>query len=101
MTEVPTFEAAVAELETILRCLEDGSTSLDDCLAQYERGVGLLKQCYAQLAAAEQKITVLAGLDADGKPVLAPFEHAASDGAADGHRRRSARPRLNDGSGLY
>jgi exodeoxyribonuclease VII small subunit len=101
MTEAPTFEAALTELEKVLRCLEDGSTSLDDCLAQYERGVGLLKHCYAQLAAAEQKITVLAGLDADGKPVLQPFDHAASDGAGDGAKRRPPPRRVGDGSGLY
>ena len=50
------FEQALAELERILRDLEDGTTSLEDALARYERGVGLLKQCYAQLRDAEQRI---------------------------------------------
>ncbi|OWK45292.1 exodeoxyribonuclease VII small subunit [Fimbriiglobus ruber] len=72
------FEQALGELERILRDLEDGTTTLEDALARYERGVGLLKQCYAQLRDAEQKIRQLSGLTEDGKPELKPFEHTAA-----------------------
>ncbi len=75
-----TFEAALAELETVLRELESDTTSLDDALAKYERGVGLLRQCYGQLKNAEQKIMQLTGTNADGTPVLEPFEHTAAIG---------------------
>ena len=44
------FEQALAELEAILRELEDGTTNLEDSLARYERGVGLLRQCYCSIA---------------------------------------------------
>ena len=101
MSEAPSFEAAVAELEQILRALEDGSTSLEESLARYERGVGLLKHCYAQLQSAEQRISLLAGLGEDGKPVLEPFDHTASDLPPDGPKRRPPRPKLKDSSGLY
>jgi exodeoxyribonuclease VII small subunit len=100
MTEGPSFEQALAELEQILRDLEDGTTTLEESLARYERGVGLLKTCYAQLQAAEQRITLLTGVDADGKPALQPFDHAASDAAADG-KRRPVRRGPRDNSGLY
>lgn len=100
MSESPSFEQALAELEQIVRDLEDGTTTLEESLARYERGVGLLKGCYAQLRAAEQKIAMLAGLDGEGKPVLQPFEHAASDAVpGDGNRRPRSKPR--DNSGLY
>jgi exodeoxyribonuclease VII small subunit len=100
MSESPSFEEALAELEQIVRDLEDGTTTLEQSLARYERGVGLLKGCYTQLRAAEQRIALLAGLDGDGKPLLQPFDHAASDAvAADGNRR--PRPRPRDNSGLY
>lgn len=99
MSESPSFEEALAELEQIVRDLEDGTTTLEESLARYERGVGLLKGCYAQLQAAEQKIALLAGLDEGGRPLLQPFEHAASDAPADGGRRARSRPR--DNSGLY
>jgi exodeoxyribonuclease VII small subunit len=100
MTEGPTFEQAVAELEQILRDLEDGNTTLEESLARYERGVGLLKSCYAQLQAAEQKIALLAGVGEDGKPVLQPFDHAASDSAV-AEARRPVRTRPKNNSGLY
>lgn len=100
MSESPSFEEALAELEQIVRDLEDGTTTLEESLARYERGVGLLKGCFAQLRAAEQKIALLAGLDGDGKPVLQPFDHASSDSvSADGGRRPRSKPR--DNSGLY
>ena len=72
------FELAMTELEKILRDLEDGTTTLEDALARYERGVGLLRACYAQLRDAEQRIQQLAGVTADGKPDLKPFEHTAA-----------------------
>jgi exodeoxyribonuclease VII small subunit len=72
------FEAALAELEKVLRDLEDGTTTLDDALAKYERGVALVRACHAQLQAAEQKIRLLAGLTDDGKPDLKPFEHTSA-----------------------
>jgi exodeoxyribonuclease VII small subunit len=73
-----TFERALVELEQIVRELEDGQTGLEEALARYETGVGLLKRCYAQLREAEQKILLLTGLDAEGRPVLQPFEHQAT-----------------------
>jgi len=74
----PRFEQALAELEAILRELEDGTITLEDSLARYERGVGLLRQCYAHLRDAEQRVKLLAGLSEDAGPDLKPFEHAAS-----------------------
>ena len=73
-----TFEQALAEVERIVRELEDGQIGLEEALACYETGVGLLKQCYGQLRRAEQRILLLTGLDAEGRPVLQPFEHAAT-----------------------
>ena len=78
MAETPRFEQALAELERVLRDLEDGTTTLDDALARYERGVQLLRTCYGQLKDAEQKIQQLSGLNEVGKPQLQPFEHTAS-----------------------
>ena len=61
----PRFEQALSELERILRDLEDGTTSLEESLARYERGIGLLKHCYGQLRSAEQKIRQLSGVGED------------------------------------
>lgn len=90
------FEQALGELERILRDLEDGTTSLEDALARYERGVGLLKHCYAQLRDAEQRIRQLSGLTEDGKPDLKPFEHTA---AVEKTKPPARRPRPENGHG--
>ena len=55
------FEQALAELESILRQLEDGTTNLETSLASYAHGVGLIRLCYKQLQDAEQKVKLLAG----------------------------------------
>ncbi|MEZ5615134.1 MAG: exodeoxyribonuclease VII small subunit [Rhodocyclaceae bacterium] len=55
----PTFEAALAELETLVQGMETGRLSLEESLAAYQRGAALLKHCQSALAAAEQKIQVL------------------------------------------
>ncbi|MDD5176684.1 MAG: exodeoxyribonuclease VII small subunit [Sterolibacterium sp.] len=54
-----TFEAALAELEAIVRDLEAGQLPLEESLAAYERGAGLLKHCQETLATAERKLLVL------------------------------------------
>ncbi|HYT89374.1 MAG TPA: exodeoxyribonuclease VII small subunit [Gemmataceae bacterium] len=83
-----TFEQALAELEGIVRALEDGQTGLEESLARYERGVGLLKRCYGQLRQAEQRIVLLTGEDGEGQPLTRPFEHAATLDAVQGEPRR-------------
>jgi exodeoxyribonuclease VII small subunit len=75
-----TFEQALGELEKIVRELEDGKTGLEESLARYEKGVGLLRRCYGQLRQVEQRIMELMGQDADGRPLTRPFAHAATVG---------------------
>jgi exodeoxyribonuclease VII small subunit len=91
------FEQALAELEAILRELEDGTTSLEDSLARYERGVGLLRHCYGQLRDAEQKVKLLAGLTEDGGADLKPFEHVPSIESAKAAVRKTAKSTRDSG----
>ena len=53
------FEGAIAELEGIVKKLEDGDLPLDTSLMLYERGVQLSRFCHAQLEQAEKRIEVL------------------------------------------
>ena len=55
----PSFEQARDELEQIVRKLEDGSTSLDEALALWERGEQLHALCRARLDAAEERVAEL------------------------------------------
>ena len=59
------FEAALAELEGIVKALEGGQQKLSDAIAAYERGSALRRHCEAKLAEAEA--TVQAIVAADGK----------------------------------
>jgi len=50
------FEAALRELETIVKRLEDGAVDLDDSIALYGRGQALKAHCESRLTAAEGRL---------------------------------------------
>ena len=53
------FEAAIAELEDIVKKLEEGDLALETSLQLYERGVQLSRFCHSQLEQAEKRIEIL------------------------------------------
>ncbi len=56
-----TFEAALAELQTIIDALEGEQSSLDEATALYERGQALVKRCGELLDRAELRVRQLSG----------------------------------------
>ncbi|WP_284164609.1 exodeoxyribonuclease VII small subunit [Frigidibacter sp. SD6-1] len=62
-----TFEAAMAELEDVVRKLESGNVELEKSIALYERGAALKAHCEAKLKAAEERVEKIT-LNADGIP---------------------------------
>ena len=72
------FEESLIELERTVRDLEDGRLGLDDALARYEQGVGLVRRCYAQLARCRATYSQLTGVDENNQPILTPFKHEAT-----------------------
>ena len=50
------FEAALAELEQIVRSLEQGQAPLDESIELYQRGDRLKRHCEANLQAAQEKV---------------------------------------------
>jgi exodeoxyribonuclease VII small subunit len=71
-----TFEAALAELETIVATMEGGQLPLADSLAAYKRGADLLQYCQSALKDAQQQVQVLE------KDVLKAFAPDAADAEA-------------------
>jgi exodeoxyribonuclease VII small subunit len=63
------FEAAIAELEGIVKKLEAGDLPLEASLELYERGVQLSRFCHGRLEAAERRIEIL---NERGEPRPAP-----------------------------
>lgn len=53
------FESAIAELEKIVKQLEEGNLALEKSLALFERGVTLSRYCHEQLGAAQRRIEQL------------------------------------------
>ena len=59
-SSIKDFEAAISELESIVKKLEEGGDlSLEESLKLYERGVTLSKFCHARLEDAERRIELL------------------------------------------
>lgn len=67
------FEAALAELERIVRGLEGGQQKLEDAIVAYERGARLRAHCEAKLAEAEARVQAIVAA-ADGSLALRPTE---------------------------
>ena len=53
------FEAAIAELESIVKKLEEGDLPLESSLQLYERGVHLSRFCHSRLEEAERRVEIL------------------------------------------
>ncbi len=50
------FEDALAELEAIVRGLEEGKGNLEDSIGAYERGAALKRHCERKLNEAKAKV---------------------------------------------
>jgi exodeoxyribonuclease VII small subunit len=73
------FETALQELETIVEKLESGELSLEDSLAAFESGVGLVKYCNQKLNEVESKVQLLLK-DKNGKFQFKVFVSMSDDG---------------------
>jgi exodeoxyribonuclease VII small subunit len=67
------YEAALAELDTLIHKLEGGSVPLDDAIAAYERGTRLARHCEALLDRTERRVSALV-VGADGRMTEKPLE---------------------------
>jgi exodeoxyribonuclease VII small subunit len=50
------FEDALAELESIVRRLEEGAGKLEEAILAYERGIALQRHCDAKLQEAQSRV---------------------------------------------
>ena len=50
------FEEALAELQTLVKRLEQGDAKLEDAIKAYERGALLKRHCEARLKDAQMKV---------------------------------------------
>ena len=71
-TSGPTFEEALARLETIVRELEEADLPLERSLTVFEEGVRLSRLLHERLNEAERKVEILMKNEA-GEKVPVPF----------------------------
>lgn len=76
------FESALAELESIVRTLEDGQLPLEQSLERFERGIALSRFCHGRLEDAERRVELLTERG-DTRPAPADI---GGDGPAAGER---------------
>jgi exodeoxyribonuclease VII small subunit len=72
------FESAIAELESIVKTLEEGDLALEKSLDLFERGVQLSRFCHSKLEDAERRIEMLAK-DETGALSTRPFAAPADE----------------------
>ena len=53
------FESAIAELDAIVKRMEEGDLTLEKSMELYERGLQLSRFCHSTLEAAERRIEIL------------------------------------------
>jgi exodeoxyribonuclease VII small subunit len=69
-----TFEDALAQLEDVVKRLEDDSVGLEEALKLFEKGVKLSRRCRSQLTEVESRVEQLLAEAAEGeKPATRPF----------------------------
>jgi exodeoxyribonuclease VII small subunit len=68
------FEQAVDAVERIIEKIESGEVGLEQSIAEYERGVALIRRCRQVLERAEQRVEELTG------QILADAAARATDG---------------------
>lgn len=72
----PSFEDALAELETIVSEMESGDLPLNVALEKFEKGITLSRLSQQALMQAEQKVSIL--LNEQGEETLADFQDNTS-----------------------
>ena len=58
-TSQPSFESAIAELETLVSQMESDKLPLEQSINAYKRGAELLQFCQKSLSDAEQQVRIL------------------------------------------
>ena len=67
------FEAAILELEGIVRQLEEGKIPLEEAVSAYEKGILLQKHCESKLQEAKLRVDKISLNSENGEPELTPL----------------------------
>ena len=81
------FEDELADLESVVEQIDSGELSLEESIAAFERGVGLVRTLNQKLDEVERRVEVLTR-GGQGELKTAPYQgeselHKTADGAAE------------------
>jgi exodeoxyribonuclease VII small subunit len=93
-----TLETAMTELSQIVSRLESGQETLDESLAQFERGMTLLRICHRKLDSAAQRIELVTQLSPNGDVMTEEFDATSTlhRSASADVARSAGKPAAND-----
>ena len=77
--EERSFEATLQRLEAVLDSLEHGDLPLEQAMAAFEEGVGLVRACHQKLDEVERRVELLMKDDA-GRFFTRPFPEDEGEG---------------------
>ena len=90
-TDVESFEHHLTQLEAIVQQLETGQMDLSESLKVFEVGLQHLRHCHQRLHEAEERISLVVKVEADGTARLKDFvESPSGDSARKGATKRSS-----------
>jgi exodeoxyribonuclease VII small subunit len=78
--KLPSLEASLAEIAQLVDKMEHGELTLEQSLANFERGITLVKHCQKVLSEAEQKVQLL--VQQNGQETLSTYR-TDSEGSGD------------------
>lgn len=74
----PDLEKSLQEITKLIEKMEHGDLTLEQSLAQFEKGVTLIKHCQQILTDAEQKVNIL--MEKKGDAHLTPYKPSREEG---------------------
>lgn len=83
------FDKSLEQVEGIIRRIESGEIGLEASIAEYEKGVGLLRACRERLQLAEQRV----------KDLTAQLQADVGSGGADSAKARGPSGRSSGSAG--
>lgn len=76
----PDLEKSLADINKLIEKMEHGELSLEQSLAEFEKGITLIKHCQKVLTEAEQKVNLL--MEKNGEASLTPYHSDDEDANA-------------------
>lgn len=82
------LEQDLLKLEETVRALEGSGLPLEKLLEHYEEGIRVYRRCHTKLKDAQLRVEAIR-VDAEGRPILEPFDHQSSIESARGSLRKT------------